>query len=172
MIKRRKGFLLAEQTVKIIIALIAIIVLVFLLVSLYYNKVNAEKQRQAVYSLTGPNKLEDFISTVDSGEKEFNEVTLEEPLGWYLLFFTGGEIKPNACGGDNCVCICSNVASFNLLDPFSSEKERQIEECDTNGACLIVSSLKDYMEIEQFEVTKGVEILIKREGEKIGISKK
>lgn len=170
--KNKKGFLLAEQTVKIIIALLSIIILVFLLVSLYYGKVTAEKKRQANQILIGSsNSFEDFLNTVESGKVESNNFPVKGAVGWYFYFFTGQEIKPNTCVGKNCVCICDDVVGFNLID-WSSERERQIEECNENGACLIVENLKEYGDkFEMFEITTNTNILIEKQGEKIALSK-
>lgn len=158
----KKGFLLAEQTIKIVIALIAIVLLVFLLVNLYYSRVRAENQAAAINSLTGQNKIEDYINQGGTVEP----LGILRPKGWYLLSFTG-EIKPNSCLGQNCLCICYNVASFHLIKSFyTDEIERQIEECDANGACLIVENLID----RELEIKIPVNISIKKQDNNIIVS--
>jgi len=163
--KNKNGFLLAEQTIKIIIALIAIVLLVFLLVNLYYSRVRAENQAAAINSLTGQNKIEDYIQVVNQG---INVEPLEilRPKSWYLFSFTR-DIRPNSCVGQNCLCICDNVGSFHLIKSFyTDEIERQIEECDANGACLVVENLID----RELEIEIPVNISIKKQDNNIVIS--
>ena len=45
--KSRKAFLLGEETLKIVVALICIVVLIYFLAMLYYAKVDGEKLAQA-----------------------------------------------------------------------------------------------------------------------------
>ena len=49
--KNKKGFLLAEETLKIILALICIVFLVYFLVYLYFSNVDSKKLEQAKSSL-------------------------------------------------------------------------------------------------------------------------
>ena len=126
MMKRKKAFLLAEETVKIVIALIVIGFLIFLLTSLYYSRLEAQKLKQANEILLN--------STVGSLRQKISELpigqsinfALNNPTGWY--FFTyANTAPPTKCGGQTCVCICDETW-------FESS---QAGECHKNGACLI-----------------------------------
>jgi len=168
-LKSKRGFLLAEQTVKIIIALIGILILVFLLVSLYYSKIKADKQAKAFNTLTGNERIEDNLKQVEEGKVNPARLQIFEPAGWYIFLFTGEGIKPNSCVGENCICICADVWAFNIIDPFSNERERQTEECDEDGACLIINNLENRE--DQIEIIRDMYLLIKKENNKIKVLK-
>lgn len=84
----KKGFLLAEETIKIVIALICIGFLVYFLVSLYFNSSNNKKLEFAKTS------SEHIIEQFESGE---NEIEIYNPEGWFVFSFKEDK---------NYVCIC------------------------------------------------------------------
>lgn len=133
----KSGFLLAEQTLKVVIAVICIGFLVYFLVSLYFANLNKEKLQQAEATLkTSDESIDVIISKLgDEGE----ELHLKNPSGWSLFNFAG-EIKPNLCGGEKCLCICER-AWFTAFDG-------QAKKCDEVGECLIVSDLGMFPTIE------------------------
>lgn len=155
----KKGFLLGEETVKIVIALIVVIVLIVLLVNLYMNQANAAKQKQAIDVLEDVNKVKGRLTSLKlNGSSE--DLDVQAPKGWYFITFTGEEIKPNDCRGMNCLCICDSVWGFNLFD-WSSKRDRQAEECNENGACLSIDTpdffkLKDYYYLDSGEKVKEI----------------
>ena len=92
----KKGFLLGETVVKIIIAVICIAFLVYFLTALYFSKVNNENKEVARNNLdTGDGSLKITINLVRSDGTP-REHYLQRPSGWYLFSFTGQE-KPNSC---------------------------------------------------------------------------
>ncbi len=125
----KKAFLLAEETLKIIIALIAIGFLIYFLTSLYFNSINAQKRVEAEASLT---RISDVI---DNKQISIEDVTDITPHGWRLFSFVEEE-KPNSCAGESCLCICPN-ALFN-----------QAKKCGIKGVCEIVANLEDFGEIK------------------------
>ena len=130
---KKKGFLLAEETVKIIIALIVIGVLIYLLTSLYFSKVQGDKLKQAnSILLNSTGSLQQQIYDLEKGKFESDkfEFVLNNPTGWYFFSFTGNNL-PTKCGGQTCVCICDDTW-------FSSS---QPGECHKNGACLVIPYL-------------------------------
>jgi len=131
---KKRGFLLAEQVVKIVIALISLSFLIYLLSSLYFSKIGLENQQKAQDFVLGQHdSLKTFISSnLSKGDIVFFNPNV--PNGWYLFSFTGDE-RPTSCERKKCLCVCDNV-----VDIFS----RQIEECNEKGACLVVETLKDY----------------------------
>lgn len=138
--KSKKGMLLAEETLKTVIAVIAIGFLVYFLVSLYFSNQDAQEQKQAQATL-------DKISEIIQSSQTQGTINAITPSGWYLFSFTG-DIKPNNCVGSNCICICSNVLKYNYNSLWKSEEERQAEECSDNGKCLKISNLESFEEIE------------------------
>lgn len=156
----RKGFLLASTVVKIVIAVICIVFLVYLLSSVYFSRVNAQKKAEALNTLTSNNKIGDEIKRVHSGG-QFNPdgISLFVPKGWYLFSFTGNREKPNSCAGVNCVCICDNMLFGYFI---KTEYERQMEECDENGACIRTPELTNYKEDLELEVGPDKFVLVKK----------
>jgi hypothetical protein len=128
----KKGFLLADETLKIIIAVICICLLVYLLISIYNNKVGGEKKLLAKGVL---DRTQEIISSLGEGAIETQD--LVNPEGWYLISFTGGRVKPNSCLNKNCVCICDSA--WDYKDKFN----RQQKKCDEKGECLVVENLKE-----------------------------
>jgi len=123
----KKGFLLAEETLKIILAVIAIGFLAFLLFSLYNTNKTAKDLELAEESL-------DFLVQEIGGQRE--EVDIYNPKGWIisswpniytkgiLLWKTTEEGKPMSCsnlGWDSCICICKKAIP---------------DKCDSTGICL------------------------------------
>ena len=87
-IKRKKGLLLAEETLKIVIAVIAIGFLVYFLVSLYFSAKATKELEQAESSLN-------FIL----GEAAAGRTTVDiyNPKNWWLL------------SGNGELCICKDA---------------------------------------------------------------
>jgi len=165
MLKQRKGILLAEETIKIVIALICIVFLIYLLVTLYYTKVGDAKLNQAKATLKDSNtsSIKSGIEKVKIGQGNLGgtseELLIHNPNSWYLFSFVQNELKPNECVGENCICICSNVGKVGVAF-WKSEQQRQLEECDKKGTCLIV---KDLIRFKEIEISPATEILIKND---------
>ena len=155
----KNGLLLAEQTLKMIIALISILFLVYFLTALYFGKIKEEKRVQAVDRLidsTGSLKVSlDNLALGDSKTE-----LIEQPFGWVIYTFTGTGTKPQACGRDNCLCICDNEWNFR-----GDARDEYIQECNENGACLDLAKLKNYEKELIIEIVKGVEINIEKNSE-------
>ena len=127
----KRGFLLASETLKIVVAVICIMFLIYFLVSLYFSKTGAEKIKEAEDSL---GRINDIILALPEGGSGRQDIP--NPKSWNLFNFIG-EYKPNSCAGKNCLCICKNVFEYGI-----KEKElRQASKCDSKGSCLIVSDL-------------------------------
>jgi len=154
--KNKRGFLLAEQTLKIVIAVICIGFLVYFLVGLYFAKIEGQKQEQAENVL---NRMEEIINS--AGESEYQ---IPNPAGWYLFGFTSD--KPASCFGKSCVCICSR----DFTDLVAGT---QLTECQEDGKCLVVENLKEFDKIKIKSPKKGLtNILIKNEVGQVSISEK
>jgi len=153
----KKGFLLAEETLKIIIAVIGIGILIFLLGSLYFSGSNERKLEHARSVLKESDQsLESVIEMVSRGEGSLNNGSAEifsfnNPSGWSLFSFIPSEDDdmPNPCANKNCLCMCNSklIKNDNLLS------KGQARECGEEGVCLIVSDLNEFQEIE---IERGV----------------
>ena len=157
----KKAFLLAEETLKIVIAVISISFLVYFLSSLYFANQNSKDLELAEAT------LENLIESVNSG---IEEIEIYNPEGWVLsswphdvkksiLGVYDEEIKndfPKSCsnlGWKNCICICDSAINFESSD------------CDDAGVCM-ESNLKvdgDVIELEDLPLN----LLIDKENKKI-----
>lgn len=91
-INNKKGFLLAEETLKIILGVIAIGFLAYLLFSIYNSNKTSEKLGLARESLNH------LFSEIDNGRIQ---VEIYNPKGWWIL----------SGGGNLCICQDKNYDS-------------------------------------------------------------
>jgi hypothetical protein len=135
----KKAFLLGEETVKIVIAVICIVFLIALLVSIYFSTTGNQQKVEAEKAME--NVLVPEIARINTGgEASANRTLIQNPAGWSLFSFADGDKKPNTCSGQNCICLCKNI----LINVFN----RQIKECDNVGICEIVPNLKNFDKIK------------------------
>lgn len=125
--KNKKGFLLAEETVKIIVAIICILFLIFILLAIYNSSTSGAKLQQAKDVLL---RTQAIMSSLKEGESENQDVP--NPSGWYLYSFVE-QVKPNSCLNEKCLCICDH----SVLKLLTSLPKR----CDKDGTCIVVSNL-------------------------------
>ncbi|MEK6847732.1 MAG: hypothetical protein AABX50_01245 [Nanoarchaeota archaeon] len=121
----KKGFLLAEETLKIIIAVIAIGFLAYFLVSLYFSAKNSQKLEQAKETLPF------LISEINAGK---TSVDIYNPGGWWLISWPYGGIMPNSCsnlGWSNCICIIPKGVLTNTPAEYSEDSD--------DGFCMEIS---------------------------------
>ena len=150
-----RGLLLAEQTLKILIGLMALGFLIYFLSALYFNNVNSQKSVQAEASIGR------ILDVVQNGQNDYELVSDITPVGWSLFSFIG-EKFPNSCVGQSCVCICDSV--------FFDFGDNQITECDKNGACAIVSGLGAF---NKMEITNpGISVSINKTNEGVVFKQK
>lgn len=112
--RTKKGFFLAEETLKIIIAVIVIGFLIYFLVSLYFSSKGSDDMQFAESSVK-------YLET--QMNSQITEVQIYNPKNWVLVSWNQGNL-PEFCsdlGWKNCVCICEDKDS-----------------CQDNGYC------KDY----------------------------
>jgi len=125
--KNKKAFLLAEETLKIIIAVICILFLVYILIAIYNSQTANKKIEEAKDSLE---RIGTIASSLQEGEMENQDIP--NPKGWHLYSFLEQQ-KPNSCLNQNCLCICSDV----VIEQIRS----QAKKCDKYGACLVIENL-------------------------------
>lgn len=153
-INDKRGFLLAEETLKILIAVICIVFLVYLLVAVYNSHTSEKKAEEARKSLSS---IETIVSSLEEGGSRRQDIG--EPRGWHIYTFVEQE-KPNSCLNTRCVCICEK-ASIKLLNS-------QAEKCDKEGACLVMSRLAASQVDFKIEGAKNLLFLeIKKQNERI-----
>ncbi len=96
----KRGFLLAEETLKIIIAVIAIILLIGFLTTLYMSFKSGQEEKQAQAT------VEKLKQAIDSQQESF---TIYNPAGWFIdSWNVKMDAVPNICrlnGWENCICM-------------------------------------------------------------------
>jgi len=117
--KNKKGFLLGESTLKIIIAVIAIGLLLLLLYKLYDSFSGSAKIREARETL---DKIIEKMNLLEKGESVNLVLVKPTPGGatpWYVVYFSENDDRPSKCVDEkNCLCICRFVL------PMMSWKDR------------------------------------------------
>ena len=151
----RKGFLLAEETLKLILAVIAIGFLAYLLFALYQSNQDSKDLKLAKESLE---------HVVEELSLERAEIEIYNPNGWYISSWPNTYVTgillwkslesgiPLSCsnlGWQSCICICDTKS-------FKDEKS----ECESVGACLENPEgffLSENVKIENPPVILGVD---------------
>ena len=124
----KRGFLLAEETLKLILAVISIGVLAYLLFALYSSNKDSKELVLAKASLN---------SFFEATNVQATEIDIYNPSRWYLNSwpnsYTSGALFwkkteegkiPVSCsnlGWGSCICLC---------------EDNNPDSCDENGACL------------------------------------
>jgi hypothetical protein len=129
-----KGFLLGEETLKIILAVISIGFLVYFLGALYYNSVKDKDLDLAKAS------LEHLIDEINAGVAE---IEIYNPEKWVVLSWSDPTIHPDKCideEWENCLCICKgyvkSTATENSVYKYSEEAKEYSDKCKDKGVCL------------------------------------
>ena len=164
--ENKRGFLLAEETLKIIIAVICVIFLVYLLAALYNSHSSDKKLNQAKDILTGTDEdsrsIEGIILSLKEGGNEIKDIS--DPSGWHLYSFVGQE-KPNSCLNQRCLCICQKS--------FIERINSQAEKCDDDGVCLVVPNLAaSEIDLKIGQGKKALFLEIKKQNGKVFIEEK
>jgi len=111
----KRGFLLAEETLKLIIALIAIGFLVYLLVSIYFSTQNSKELEQARATIS---------NVINESVKGSSSIGVYNPKNWWILSWSQEKNIPTSClniGLESCICVCP--------------KEDK-DTCDEKGVCI------------------------------------
>ena len=131
--KSRKGFLLGEETLKMVIAVICIAGLAYLLFAVYVSVKDSKDLEIAKESL-------DFLSQEIEDEK--TSVEIYNPRGWVILswpYQNEGKL-PKFClnaGWGSCICIVKDANQLISSLPFTdSLRENLLENSDSSGVCL------------------------------------
>jgi hypothetical protein len=131
MIKNKNANMLAEQTLKIIIAAMAVLLLLYLLFALY--SMFTQKQEFARAELTLKELSERMIDARRKGTTETYYLT--KPDGWVLITYNSGQEQPKECI-HNCLCLCEDEPGWWAFWDWDD----QVVKCNKRGVC------KDYQE--------------------------
>ena len=149
----KRGFLLGEFSLKMVIAVIAILFLTFLLFSLYNIFSDNEQLKEAEATLNQILSNVESVSGKEFGEKgSVQSFPILEPKDWYLLYYSDG--KPKSCENQKCLCICKPESNF----PWGNN---QLEQCNEKGICrkvrgdIIFIGNQIVISNTQLEVSKG-----------------
>lgn len=135
MIRDKKGFLLAEETLKMILAVISIGILAFLLFSIYNS---SQQSRELVLA---EESVDFLIQEIDS---ETSEIEVLNPSGWVILSWNSGSEQeiPQSCetlDWDGCICIAEGVGFFGKLSsdyiPGVDDITEKLRKKSDEGAC-------------------------------------
>jgi len=135
----RKGALLEEETLKLVIAAFCIMILFFFLGKLYFSFQSAdEKQAQAT--------IEHLQVAIENKETEFIVYNPEAGFvsQWYLVSWPYQDLIPSVCtrnGWENCVCITSIVAVNALGDVLPSNFMQESKFCAESTLPTTIDSL-------------------------------
>jgi len=101
----KRGFLLGEETLKVILAVICIIFLVYLLGSLYYNSVKNKEVGLAKAS------VEHLVKEINAGS---TEIEIYNPEGWVIGNFPDDK---------DYICICETILTCDPDETCKKTKE-------------------------------------------------
>jgi len=151
--KSKKGELLPEETLKVVLALIGLLILAALLFSIYNVTKRNEKFEQAEATF---DYLFEQINSLSSDDEI--SVTVFSPSGWLLGAwpYDAGDkvIVPAVCAGligESCLCACP------LRDENAKLSDQKFaNECAVNGVCA-ASPKKIYLVdwLQEGELGKG-----------------
>ncbi len=110
----KKGFLLGEFTLKVVIAVLCILILVFLVFKIYSTLTTKPDFEQEQATL---DRVVERVRLVAGSSVERESYVLLEPRGWSLVY-DPKERPQEGCLGLKCLCLC--------------EKENA---CDKVGVC-------------------------------------
>jgi len=159
--KNKKGFLLGEYTLKVIIAVLSISLLLYLLFMLYGNFQDEKGQENANAIL---NELSEKMILAKDGS--IQKMVLIDPgqnmiSGSILVSFSKGEIRPEACEG-NCLCVCVSGVAKEPYKLCNSEGECKNFEEDFDNVFIVVGGKKGLKDIN-IEFIEGKFVITENE---------
>jgi hypothetical protein len=125
-IKNKNANMLAEQTLKIIIAAMALLLLLYLLFALYSSFTQKQEFARAEGTLKDLGEV-----MLDARRKGTTETYyLTKPDGWKLLTYKTGREQPKECI-QNCLCLCEDEPGWWAFWDWDD----QIAKCNKRGVC-------------------------------------
>jgi len=141
----KKGFLLGEYTLKVIIAVLVLLLLFYLLFVLYGSFQDNQEREQA------KSTLEEIAIKMELAKNSPQKIVLLNPKR-ELSYWNKGEKRPVNCE-NNCLCFCFD-SIYSHEDMFGNSK---ISDCDD----AICKNFNEKVIIEQGSLRPVVEISIK-----------
>jgi hypothetical protein len=157
--KNKKGFFLAEETLKIVIAVIVIIFLVYFLASLYFSGRDSQDMKFAESSVNY------IIGQMNSN---IREIQVFNPEGWMITAWTKGKDMPLQCSNldwKNCICICGISHKYLVFGKTA------LENCDTEAYCAQYGK-EIFIKDESINIDNAPITLEINYGDKIEVSEK
>lgn len=156
--KNKQGMLLASEVLKMILSVIAIGFLIYLLYSLYYNKVEGENHDKAALILERLAEEADYVLNNDNVTSRVLEDIIVS--GWGVFPYIDSKERPNACAGKNCFCFCDDAWWG------------QISECDDAALCYMRDNLMVFEEFDLGDSGDPIRIEVYEEEGFLGVRKK
>ncbi len=160
--KSRNGLFLAEETLKIVLAVIVIVFLIYFLVSLYFSGKDSEGMKFAESSAK---------YLIEQMNLKTLEVQIFNPTGWIITAWKNDKEMPLSCsnlGWANCICVCENDVNYNI---FGILKNNDLDDCNQQNYCVEYNKevfIRDgSIEIDSSPITLGINY-----GDKIEVNKK
>ncbi|MEK6914311.1 MAG: hypothetical protein AABW83_01550 [Nanoarchaeota archaeon] len=128
----KKGILLSEG-IRIILAVIALVLLIYLAVQLSGLFIKKSAQEQAKGSMK---RLIEEIRVIENGKKMEAQLFIESPNDWWIIAWPYKEDKrkPNQCKGNYCVCICPVPGKVDFGSTLLTF-ENSLDYCNNLGVC-------------------------------------
>ena len=139
----KKAFLLAEETLKMVIALISISFLIYFLSALYFTNQNSKDLELAEAT------LENLIESANSG---IEEVEIYNPEGWVLISwpYQDKDKTPLSCSKlnwESCICIIKDInlgSQLLSLLPFTEDvRDKFLDESSNTEKAICVENTKN-----------------------------
>ena len=156
--KDKKGFLLGEYTLKVIIAVLSISLLLYLLFVLYGSYNSDQKLNQAEATL---NDIVEKMGLAKEGVEQ--DVVLLSPSKWLLLSYKkGDEKRPLGCK-ESCVCVCDDklVGAWMASDDEKRIALSKICDDDKVGVC---KNVDDKINGVYIKIPKDIQIKYTNDG--------
>lgn len=142
-----RGFLLGEFTLKTVLAVISILLLLFLLISLYNTFSNKPKLEHAQADIR---RIDEGIRIALQSQQRYHYV-FTEPTSWIVTFFSNN--GPPSCADKPCVCICERKKAGQFWTT-------QVKKCVDAGVCTQVP--EQFVMREDFVIEKASDIYIQQ----------
>jgi hypothetical protein len=147
----KKADMLPEETLKLLLGVMGIVLLFFLAFNLYgifMDKTELEQARAMLESIVG--KVESL------NNNQSTSYLVVSPKEWSIVIFSS-EISPRDCGKSDCICVCKEIGNdFNKTVSF----------CDSKGICEktsgiisdnICSNLANCISLEKLPIVLKIE---------------
>lgn len=135
----KKGELVLSETVRIVLAIMGIVLLLYLSFSLYGLFTTKTDFQQAKAHMDNIERIIDSLERNDGGSEDY---ILLSPKEWFIAGFEFPLMDqiPQSCNTNKCVCTCfkSRNEQFWEGGVFILKSEHLASSCDEQGICLDV----------------------------------